>query len=54
MHRAKILEKKDQSHCYIVYIDFGNENTVHINDIFELPDEFKKVHKNSGLTIILI
>lgn len=45
MHRAKVLKKKDQCHYYIVFIDFGHEMTAHIDDIFELPDEFKKVNQ---------
>ncbi|VVC40574.1 Hypothetical protein CINCED_3A001375 [Cinara cedri] len=42
MHRAKVLKKKDESHYCVVYIDFGNEDTVTVDEIFELPDEFKK------------
>lgn len=46
MHRAKVLKEKDQYHYYILFIDFGNEITAHVDDIFELPDEFKKVNQN--------
>lgn len=43
MYRAKILKKVDKNHFYISFIDFGNEETVNANDIFELPEELKKV-----------
>lgn len=45
MHRAKILKKDHVDYC-VVFIDFGNEYTVHVDDIYELPDEFKMVNKN--------
>lgn len=43
MYRAKILKKVDNNHFYISFIDFGNEETVNSDDIFELPEELKKV-----------
>jgi len=46
MFRAKIIEKIDQNVCHILFIDFGNEEIVHINDIYELSDELKEVSKN--------
>lgn len=46
MSRALILDKKDQDHFFVSFIDFGNEETVHINQIFELSEELKKVNKS--------
>lgn len=43
MYRAKILKKVDKNHFHISFIDFGNEETVNADDIFELPEELKKV-----------
>ncbi|XP_029347622.1 uncharacterized protein LOC100166817 isoform X3 [Acyrthosiphon pisum] len=43
MYRAKILKKVDKNHFYISFIDFGNEETVNTDDIFELPEELKKI-----------
>lgn len=43
MYRAKILKKVDNNQFYIYFIDFGNEETVYADDIFELPEELKKV-----------
>lgn len=43
MSRAKILKKVDNNHFYISFIDFGNNETVDADEIFELPEELKKV-----------
>jgi len=43
MYRAKILKKVDNNHFYISFIDFGNEETVNADDIYELPEELIKV-----------
>jgi len=43
MCRAKILKKVDNNRFYISFIDFGNEEIVNADDIFELPGELKKV-----------
>ncbi|KAL4141977.1 hypothetical protein QTP88_004511 [Uroleucon formosanum] len=43
MYRAKILKKVDKNHFHISFIDFGNEETVNADDIFELPEELKKI-----------
>jgi len=45
MFRAKILKKVDEHHYHISFIDFGNEEIVHINNIYELSNELKKVSK---------
>lgn len=42
-YRAKILKKVDNNSFYISFIDFGNEETVHVDDIFDLPEDLKKV-----------
>lgn len=43
MYRAKVLKKVDNNSFYISFIDFGNEETVHIDDIFDLPEDLKTV-----------
>lgn len=43
MYRAKILKKVDHNRFYISFIDFGNDETVYADEIFELPEELKKV-----------
>lgn len=55
MYRAKILKKIDEIPFYhIFFIDFGNEVDVHIDDIYELPDELKKVNTSIFLIHLLI
>lgn len=44
MSRALILDKKDENLFDVLFIDFGNEETMHSNQIFELSDELKKVN----------
>lgn len=44
MSRALILNQKNQDHYCISFIDFGNEENVHVNQIFELSEELKKVN----------
>lgn len=39
--RAKIIDI-DEKDFYVSYIDFGNTESVHLADIFELTDELKK------------
>lgn len=46
MSRALIFDKKDQDHYCVSFIDFGNKETVHINQIFELSEELRKVNSN--------
>lgn len=46
MYRAKILKKVDKNNFYISFIDYGNEETVNADDIFELSEELKKVFYN--------
>ncbi|XP_026818102.1 uncharacterized protein LOC113557019 isoform X2 [Rhopalosiphum maidis] len=43
MYRAKILKKVDHNRFYISFIDFGNDEIVHADEIFELPEELKKI-----------
>lgn len=43
MYRAKILKIEDEKHYLLSFIDYGNEEVVHVDGIFELPDELKKV-----------
>jgi len=43
MYRAEILKKADENHIYISFIDFGNDTTVNADEIYELPEELKKV-----------
>lgn len=43
MYRAKILNQVDQNHYCISFIDFGNNEIVHVDTIFELSDNLKKV-----------
>lgn len=40
-YRAKITNI-DNINVYVFYIDFGNTETVQLDDIFELSDELKK------------
>lgn len=40
--RAKVLKKVDKGHL-ISFIDFGNEEIVNDNAIFELSEELQKV-----------
>lgn len=47
MFRAKILKKLDQDLYSISFIDFGNEEIVPSNEIYELSDELKEVSKNT-------
>jgi len=54
MFRAKIVEKIDQNFCHILFIDFGNEEIVHINDIYELSDELKVVSKNILFKLVIM
>ncbi|KAE9524914.1 hypothetical protein AGLY_014964 [Aphis glycines] len=42
-YRAKVLKKVDYNSFYISFIDFGNEETVHVDDIFDLPEDLKKI-----------
>lgn len=41
--RAKILNQVDQNHYCISFIDFGNKEIAHVDTIFELSDNLKKV-----------
>jgi hypothetical protein len=43
LFRAKILKKEDKHLFRISFIDYGNEEIVLDDEIFELPDELKKV-----------
>lgn len=43
MYRAEILKQIDENHFYISFIDFGNDETVNADEIYELPEELKKV-----------
>lgn len=43
MYRAKVIKKVDQNHFYISFIDFGNDEIVHADEIFELPEELKQI-----------
>lgn len=42
MYRARVLKKVDQDYL-ISFIDFGNEEIVQDDAIFELPNELKNV-----------
>lgn len=44
--RATIIDKIDDKYK-VFYIDYGNNELVNSDDIFELPDEFKKVSDHS-------
>ncbi|XP_022168298.1 uncharacterized protein LOC111032328 isoform X2 [Myzus persicae] len=43
MYRAEILKQIDENHFYISFIDFGNDETVNADEIYELPEELKKI-----------
>lgn len=40
------MKKIDQNHYRISFIDFGNVETVHVNEIFELSNELKEVNES--------
>jgi len=41
-YRAKILNIVNNNEFHVSYIDFGNVEIVHLNDIFELEHELSK------------
>lgn len=41
--RAKILKKINEKQYYVSFLDFGNEEVVSVDHIFELPDDLKEV-----------
>lgn len=43
MYRAKINKKIDQNRFIIFFIDFGNDEIVDADEIFELPEDLKQV-----------
>lgn len=43
MYRAKVVNQVDQNHYCISFIDFGNKEIVHVDTIFELSADLKKV-----------
>lgn len=40
--RALVLDRTENE-CNVLNVDYGNKETVCLNDIFELPEEFEKV-----------
>lgn len=43
IYRGKILKMVNEKHWHLSLIDFGNESIIHIENIFELSDDLKKV-----------